>query len=93
MATLLGAVDFVVLLLLVVLTLRMVWQKQPAGSGSLILSVFVALALIVFATVSFAAYLGLVEVSSSLTRGIFLVILLALAGLLRLPWGQSGRVS
>jgi hypothetical protein len=88
MGTLLGIVDFVVLLLLVVLILRTVWKEQPQGSGSLLLSICVALALIVFATVSFAAYLGLVEVSSSLTRGIFLVILLVMAGLLRLPWSK-----
>ena len=86
MGTLLGILDLIVLLVLVVLIIRTVWKEQPQGSGSLLLSIFIALALIVFAIVSFAAYLGLVEVSSSLTRGIFLLILLGLAALLRLAW-------
>jgi hypothetical protein len=86
MSTLLGIVDFIVLLLIVVVILRTVWMKPPQGSGSLVLSIFVALALIVFATVSLAAYWGLVQDSSSLTQGIFLVILLVMAVLLRLSW-------
>jgi len=93
MGSLLGVVDFIILLLLIVLILRTVWKEQPQGSGSLLLSIFVALALIVFAMVSFAAYLGLVEASSSLTRGIFFVILLVMAVLLFLSWGQAGRAS
>jgi hypothetical protein len=79
-------VDFIVLLLLVVQLPRTVWKEQPRVFGSLLLSLFIALALIVFATVSFAAFLGLVDGSSSLTRGIFLVVLLGMAALLRLSW-------
>ena len=86
MGTLLGIVDFIVLLLLVVQVPRTVWKEQPQGFGSRLLSIFIALALIVFAIVSFAAFFGLVEVSSSLTRGIFLVVLLGMAALLRLSW-------
>ncbi len=86
MGTLLGIVDFIVLLLLVVQVPRTVWKEQPHGFGSLLLSIFIALALIVFATVSFAAFLGLVEASSSLMRGIFLVVLLGMAAVLRLSW-------
>jgi hypothetical protein len=85
MATLLGISDFIVLFLIVIYIPRDVWKHQK-DSGSLALSIVIALALIVFALVSFAAYLGLVEVSSSLTRGIFLVILLGMAALLRLSW-------
>lgn len=84
MGTLLGIVDFIVLLLLVVQIPRMVWKEQPQGIGSLLLSIFIALAVIIFATVSFAAFLGLVQASSSLMRGIYLVALLVDAGLLRL---------
>ncbi len=86
MGTLLGVLDFIVLLLVVVHVPRTVWKKQPHGSGSLLMSIFIALALIVFAFVSFAAYMGLVGVSSSLTRGIFLVLILGMAVLLRLSW-------
>jgi len=86
MGTLLSILDFVVLLLLVLLVPRTVWKELPRGSGSLVLSICVSLVLIVFAIVSFSSYLGLVEVSSSLTRGIFLVILLGMAALLRLSW-------
>jgi hypothetical protein len=86
MGTLLGIVDFIVLVVLVVQVPRAVSKEQPHGFGSLLLSIFIALALIVFATVSFAAFLGLVEASSSLTRGIFFVVLLGMAALLRLSW-------
>jgi cytochrome c biogenesis factor len=86
METLLGIVDFIVLLLLVVQIPRMVWKEQPHDIGSLLLSIFIALALIIFATVSFAAFLGLVQASSSLMRGIYLVVLLGMAAVLRLSW-------
>jgi hypothetical protein len=89
MSSLLSILDFVVLLLLIVLVSRTVWKGRQHGSGSLILSVFTAVALIVFAIVSFSSYLGLVEVSSALTRGIFLVILIVLAALLRLTWSAN----
>ena len=86
MGTLLGILDFIVLLLLVVQVPRTVWKEQPYSFGSLLLSIFIALALIVFAMVSSAAFLGLVETSSSLTRGILLVVLLGIAALLRFSW-------
>ena len=84
MGTLLGIVDFIVLLLLVVQVPRTVWKEQPHDFGSLLLSIFIALALIVFAIVSFAAFLGLVQASSSLMRGIYLLVLLGMAAVLRL---------
>jgi len=86
MGTLLGILDFIVLLLLVVQIPRTVWKEQPQGFGSQLLSVFIALAVIVFAIVSFAAFLGLVEASSSLMRGIYLLVLLGMAAVLRLSW-------
>jgi hypothetical protein len=86
MGTLLGIVDFIVLLLLVVQVPRTVWKEQPQGFGSQLLSIFIALALIVFAIVSFVAFLGLVEASSSLMRGIYLLVLLGMAAVLRLSW-------
>jgi hypothetical protein len=86
MGTLLAILDFVVLLPLVVLVPLTVWKELQRGAGSLVLSICVSLVLIVFAIVSFSSYLGLVEVSSSGTRGIFLVILLGMAAILRLSW-------
>jgi hypothetical protein len=87
MGTLLMILDFIVLLLLVVQLPRTVWKEQPQGVGSLLLSIFIALAVIVFAIVSFGAFLGLVAGSSSLMRGIFLLVLLGIAAVLRLSWG------
>lgn len=86
MNTLLSILDFVVLLLLVALVPRTVWKEHPQGTGSLVLSIFIALAVIVFGIVSFSAYLGLIDVSSSLTHGIFVLVLLGMAGLLHLSW-------
>ena len=86
MGTLLSIADFVVLLLLVVLVLRTMWRELPRDSGSLVLSICVSVVLLVFAIVSFSAYIGLVEVSSLLTQGIFLVVLLVMAALIRLSW-------
>lgn len=86
MSALLGIVDFIVLLALVVLVPRTVWKELPRGAGSLILFVCVSLVTIVFAIISFSAYTGLVEVSSTLSRGIFLVVLLVMAALLGLSW-------
>lgn len=89
MGTLLAIVDFIVLLLLFVVTLRTAWKEQIQGSGSLVLSICLALAFAVFAIVSFSAYLGLVEASSSVMQGIFLLVLLVMAALLRLSWFQK----
>jgi len=83
MGTLLEIVDFIVLLLLIVKGPRTVRKELSQGTASLVLLVVVALALIVFACVSFASYAGLVGASSSLTRGIFLVVLLILAAIVR----------
>jgi hypothetical protein len=89
MSTLLAILDFVVLLALVVLAVRAVWKPQSQGSGSLTLAAFTALVLVTFAMISFASYLGLVETSSSLMRGIFLLILLVFAALLNVIWAAK----
>jgi hypothetical protein len=86
MGTLLGILDFIVLLLIVASALRALRKERPEGSASLVLSLCVALALIVFGTVSITAYLGLVEVVSSLTHVIFLVILLVMAAIISQSW-------
>ena len=86
MGTLLSIVDFLVLLLLVLSVLRLVWNKLQAVSGSLVLAICLACALAVVTIVSLSAYIGLVAVSSTLTQGIFLLILLVMAALLRFAW-------
>ena len=82
MGTLLGVVDFIVLLLLIVQTLRAANRELLQGSGSLVLSICLVLALIIFGIISISAYLGLVDVVSSLTKGIFLLVLLGMAAIL-----------
>ena len=88
MATLLSILDLIVLLLLIVHVTRTVSMKDP-GVGSLILSIFVALAVIVFATVSLGAYAGLAGESSTFTQVIFLLILLVMAALIGLSWSSA----
>ena len=80
METLVSIVDFIVLLLFVVYIPRLVRRD----SGSLLLSTLIALAVVIFAIVSFAATAGLIAATSSLTRGIVLVVLLGMAALVRL---------
>jgi hypothetical protein len=86
MGTILSILDFIVLLLLALGVLRAVWKELRQGPGSSLLTICVALALVVLAVVSFGAYVGLVEAVSSLAQGIFLVILLVMAALLRFSW-------
>ena len=73
-------VDFIVLLLFVVYIPRLARRD----SGSLLLSALIALAVVIFAIVSFTATAGLIAATSSLTRGIVLVVLLGMAALVRL---------
>jgi hypothetical protein len=80
METLISIVDFIVLLLFVVYIPRLVRRD----SGSLLLSTLIALAVVIFAIVSFTATAGLIAATSSLTRGIVLVVLLGMAALVRL---------
>lgn len=89
MNTLLGILDFIVLLLLVISIPRIVWKELPQGSGSTLLTICVLAVLIVFATVSISAYLGLIGATSALTRGIFLIILLGMLAILRSAWSYK----
>jgi hypothetical protein len=87
MVTLLSILDVIVLLLLIVHLIRRVREKGP-GFGSLLLTIFVALAVIVFAVVSLGAYLGLAAESSTFTQAIFLLILLAMSALVGFSWSS-----
>ena len=80
METLVSIADFIVLLLFVVYIPRVVKRD----SGSLLLSILIALAVAIFAIVSFTANAGLIAATSSLTRAIVLVVLLGMAALVRL---------
>jgi hypothetical protein len=80
MGTLVSIVDFIVLLLFVIYIPRVVKRD----SGSLLLSTLIALAVAIFAIVSFEANAGLIAATSWLTRGIVLVVLLGMAALIRL---------
>jgi len=53
------------------------------GSGSPVLSVFIALAVVIFGMVSFIANAGLIAKTSSLTHVIVLLVLVGIAGLVR----------
>jgi hypothetical protein len=85
MGTLVSIVDFIVLLLFVIYIPRVVKRD----SGSLLLSTLIALAVAIFAMVSFTANAGLIAATSSLTRGIVLVVLLGMAALIRLS--EAGK--
>jgi len=78
MGTLLSIVDFIVLALFVIYITGIVRRD----SGSLILSIFIALAVLIFGVVSFTANAGLIAASSLLTQGIVLVVLLGVAATL-----------
>lgn len=89
MNTLLSILDFVVLLLLVISIPRIVLKELRQAAGSMLLTICVLAVLIVFAIVSLSAYVGLIGVSSALTRGIFLVILLLMLAMLRFAWSSK----
>jgi len=86
MGTILSILDVIILLLLALAVLRRIWKEQEHGSGSFLLTICVAAALIVLVLVSLAAFQGLLGVSSSLMQGIFLLILLVMAALIRSSW-------
>jgi len=89
MNTLLGILDFAVLLLLVISIPRIVLKELRQVAGSMLLTICVLAVLIVFAIVSLSAYIGLIGVSSALTRGFFLIILLLMLATLRFAWSSE----
>lgn len=82
MNSLLEVLDILVLLLLVVHVIRTVQNERLQGPGSPLLTIFVVLLVLIFATVSLSAYIGLVAASSSLARVIFLIVLLGMGALI-----------
>jgi hypothetical protein len=86
MGTVLTVAYLAVLLVVVIRLSLVVRNKQQQDFGSLLLSVCVTLAAAVFALVSLAANSGLVENSSSFTRGVLLVFVVVMAILVRVSW-------
>jgi len=82
-------VDLLVLLAIVMSALRAVWNGQSRGSGSLLLSVCIALAMLIFALVSFTAASGLAESSSSLSQGVLLAFLVVTAIVTSFSWAKQ----
>ena len=74
---LLNIADAVVLLLFIVQIPRVVWKAQRRNSGALLLSIFVALFLIIFAMVSFTVFVGFFN--NALAQVMWLVALVVMA--------------
>jgi len=88
MGTVLSVIDFLVLLTIVISASRWVWKQPAQGFGPLLLSICITLALLIFATVSFTAAYGLTE-GSSLSQGILLIFLVAIAIAARMSWANN----
>jgi hypothetical protein len=80
--------DLLVLLTIVISVSRAVRNGQAGGSGSLLLTVCILVALLVFATVSFTAASGLAQ-SSSLNQGVLLAFLIVTAIVARVSWAPK----
>ena len=92
MATLVNIVDFIVLLMFVVHIPRVVRKALSQGSGQMLLTLCIAVAVIIFALVSFIAEAGLIASVSSLTQGILLLFLVVMAVLVRASWADNSAV-
>ena len=80
--------DLLVLLTIVISVSRAVRYGQPSSSGSLLLTVCIVIALLIFATVSFTAASGLAQ-SSSFSQGVLLVFLIVTAIVARVSWAPK----
>jgi hypothetical protein len=88
MGIVLSVIDFLVLLTIVISASRWVWKQPAQGFGPLLLSICITLALLIFATVSFTAGSGLAA-GSSLSQGILLIFLIAIAIVTRMSWANN----
>jgi predicted neutral ceramidase superfamily lipid hydrolase len=88
MRIILGIADFVLVSAVVIAVSRAVWRGQSAQSRSLLLSVCVVSAMLVFGLVSFTAAYGLAE-SSSFNQIALLIVLLAIAIIARISWANE----
>jgi len=85
MTTLIAIVDLIVLLMYIAHIPRVV-SKSP---GSTLLSVFIAVAIAIFAMVSFIANAGLVAATSSFMQALILLGLVVMAALVRATWSSA----
>jgi len=85
MGIVLSIADLLVLLTIVMSVLRAVRNGPTQGFGAQLLSICVAVAVLIFAVVSFTAASGLAE-SSSLNQGVLLTFLVLTAVVARLSW-------
>jgi len=83
MSILLTIADLLLLLMIVMSVSRAV-----RGSGSLLLTVCIVIALLVFATVSFTAASGLAQ-SSAFNQGVLLAFLILTAIVARVSWAPK----
>ena len=74
--------------LLVLLTIVVSVSRAVRGSGSLLLTVCIVVALLVFATVSFTAASGLAQ-SSAFNQGVLLAFLIVTAIVARVSWAPK----
>jgi predicted neutral ceramidase superfamily lipid hydrolase len=87
MRIILSIADLIVVLAVVISVSRAVWRGQSDQSRSLLLSVCIVLALLIFALVSFTAAYGLAE-SSSFNQFALLLVLVAIAIVARIGWAN-----
>jgi hypothetical protein len=74
--------------LLVLLTIVISVSRAVRGSGSLLLTVCIVIALLVFATVSFTAASGLAQ-SSAFNQAVLLAFLIVTAIVARVSWAPE----
>lgn len=85
------ALDFVVLLLLVIHVVRWVSSGVANAPGGIVLTICVTLTAAFLATVSLTVYIGLVESGSSFWRLIYLAIVVAMG--LIVAMSRTGKAS
>ena len=90
MGTLVEILDAIILLLYIITIPRVVTKGMSPGAGSTLLGLCVAVFAFIFALVSFSAMVGFF--TSGLGQIIWLVVLLAVAALLRSSWAQEAAI-
>jgi hypothetical protein len=88
MGIILTIADLLVLLTIVISVSRAVRNGRPSGSGQLLLTVCIVIALLVFATVSFTAASGLAQ-SSAFNQAALLAFLIVTAIVARVSWAPK----
>lgn len=88
MGTILIIADILVLLSIVISVSRAVRNGQPRGTGPLVLSICIVIAVLIFAIVSFTAASGLAQ-SSAFNQVALLLFLIVIAAMARVSWGRA----